>query len=394
MSQPRWFAQMARRCGAAIYELDPFPFDKHLVRRDALRLDQNDYLRLSDHPDVIAARAFANESGRAPPVAASVFEISPEEQHVSTMLCRVLDTPKALLTTAGWTANVGLLEAIATPDRPVYMDRDAHASLYDGTRLAGAHRVGVRHNDPEALERKVRHGGPGIVCVDAVYSNDGSVTELEAYVDVCERYACVLVLDEAHSFGMLGRDGGGLAVARGLADRVHFRTGSLSKALGGYGGFVAAAGAGMLDLVAAQMRPLIFSSATSPILHAGHAAALRVVSAEPERAARCVANGTRLARALRAAGLDVGGSASQIVSVRFRDDSACRVFGALRDEGILTSVFVHPAAPLGTTFVRFSVHADLTAADVDRVAAATIAAVEAVAACSVLRLDDRGATAA
>jgi CAI-1 autoinducer synthase len=385
MRRPSWFAEQIERGAAVLGHLDPFPFDKHLSGSDGLRLDQNDYLRLSDHPAVIAARDRANRPDRPPPVAASVFAISAEEEHLASMLCRVLRAPRTLITTAGWTANVGLMAAIATPLRPVYMDRGAHASLYDGIRLAGAHRVGVRHNDPEALERKIQHGGPGIVCIDAVYSNDGSVADLPAYVEVCERYACVLVVDEAHSFAMFGTDGGGLAVECGVADRVHFRTGSLSKALGGYGGFIAAADGRMFDLVSTQLRPVIFSSATSPVLHAGHAAALRVVCDEPERAARCLENGRRLAGALRVAGLDVGQADSQIVSISFRDYGACRVFGALRDVGILTSVFVEPAAPQGATFLRFSIHSELSAAEIDSVASATIAAVEAAAPDSVVR---------
>jgi CAI-1 autoinducer synthase len=379
MRQPRWFAEQLQRQATAL-DLSSLPLAG--TPNGGLRLDQNDYLRLSGHPAVRAARSAVNESEDTEPPAASVFAGSPEEALLTTMLCRVLSAPDALVTSAGWTANVGLLEAITAPSRPVYIDRQAHPSLYDGTRLVGAHRVGVRHNNPGALERKVRHGGPGIVCIEAIHGGDGTLADLEAFVEVCERFACVLVLDEAHSFAMLGRDGGGLAVELGLADRVHFRTGSLSKALGGHGGFVAAAMPGTLDAVAAHMGPLVFSSPTSPILHGGHAAALRVMCAEPERAARCVAHGARLARALRVAGFDVGGH-HHIVAVRFSDDSAWRVFGALRDEGVLASVLVYPSAP--GTLLRFAIHADVTSADVDRLAALTIAAVERLAPASVLR---------
>lgn len=379
MRQPRWFAEQLQRQAPA---LDLLSLPLAGAPEGGLRLDQNDYLRLSGHPSVRAARAAVNESADTEPPAASVFASSPEEALLTTMLCRVLSAPDTLVTASGWTANVGLLEAITAPSRPVYIDRQAHPSLYDGTRLAGAHRVGVRHNDPAALERKVRRGGPGIVCIEAIHGGDGTLADLEAYVEVCERYACVLVVDEAHSFGLLGRDGGGLAVELGLADRVHFRTGSLSKALGGHAGFVAAAMPGVLDTVAAQMGPLVFSSPTSPILHGGHAAALRVVCAEPERAARCVGHGARLARALRVAGLDVRGR-HHIVALRFEDDGAWNVFGALRDEGVLATVLVYPSSP--GTLLRFAVHADVTSADVDRLARLTITAVERLAAGSVER---------
>jgi CAI-1 autoinducer synthase len=180
-----------------------------------------------------------------------------------------------------------------------------------------------------------------------------------------------LLLDEAHSFGMFGDRGGGLAVQLGLADRVHFRTGSLSKALGGHGGFIACSKE-MMRTLCTCARPVLFSSATSAVLAAGHAKALEIVMREPERARHCLAMAELLRLRLHEHGIGTAGSASQIISIFFRNEEACRFYDALRQHRILTSVFVFPAIPKGISLARFSVYADLTEQDVHYLADHTI----------------------
>lgn len=381
---PRWLDEQV--AGAdAILNLDPFPFAQPRDTTGYLSLHQNDYLRLSDHPDAVAAREEANRRFGVQAFASSVYGRTHEEERFGEELGRSLRSDGVVFTTAGWTANVGLLQAIVPRRLPVYLDGEAHASLFDGLRQARGRLVAVRHNDPDHLEARVRRLGPGVVCIDALCSSDGSIPELSAYVETCERHDCVLVLDEAHSFGMMGPGGGGLAVALGLEDRVHFRTGSLSKALGGHGGFIAARG-DVLIRTATQMHAIVFSSATSAILHAGHSAALRVAQREPERAERALRAGAIFAERLRDAGLDVRESRSHIVSAYFRGDAACRVWAALRDRRVLASVFVPPAAPRGESFLRFSWHSEVSEADAERAANEAIAAIEAVAPDEVMRL--------
>lgn len=226
-TSPDWLSTYVRQTDR-IYELDPFPFDQPQDTRGYLALHQNDYLRLAGHPAVTTARRLANDRGAGAQAAtASVFGSTAEECRLTALMATKLNAGAVLLTTAGWAANGGLVEAITPPERPVYIDREAHASLYDGARLAGARAVAVRHNESADLETKIAKHGPGVVCIDALYSGDGSIPDLEAYVRVCEERDCVLILDEAHSFGILGADGGGLAAGTGLTERVHFRTGSL-----------------------------------------------------------------------------------------------------------------------------------------------------------------------
>jgi CAI-1 autoinducer synthase len=360
-----------------IERLHPFPFDQPSDIRGYLSLHQNDYLRLSNRQEVIDERARANSETRVESFSSSVFGgASTVQDEFVELLKRSLGGGDVVLTTAGWTANVGLIEAIAKPETPVYLDTEAHASLDDGIRMAHAAHVMIRHNDPDHLEKRVGIFGPGIICIDALYSTNGSVPKLERYVDIAERHDCVLVLDEAHSFGIFGQDGGGLAVALGLAHRVHFRTVSLSKALGGHGGFVAGSEA-MVRALKTRMRSVVFSSATSTVLAAGHRAALQIVMRERQRSEHCLRMGRRLGENFEAAGLDTRGSASHIVAVFLEsEEDACRLYGRLRDERILTSVFVYPAVAHGTALVRFSVYADLEPKDIDHVAECTVRALD------------------
>jgi CAI-1 autoinducer synthase len=368
---PEWLCEHVREHRGFIDGLEPFPFAQPSDIRGFLSLHQNDYLRLANHPEVVRARSEANSRRRIESFSSSIFGgASREHDQFTALLKESLQAGDVVLTTAGWTANVGLLEAITRDDMPVYIDVEAHASLADGIRLSRGRRVAVRHNDIQNLEKRVRIHGPGIVCLDALYSTDGTLPDLERAVEVCERHDCTLVLDEAHSFGMFGPRGGGLAAQLGLAQRVHFRTVSLSKALGGHGGVVAAS-RDMTRSLCTRMRSVLFSSATSSVLAAGHQAALAILMREPERAEHCLAMAELLRSCLHRYGIDTAGSRSQIISIFFKNEDACRFYAELRRLGILTSVFLYPATPLGLSLARFSVYSELQASDVRYVADCT-----------------------
>lgn len=364
---PGWYQKHMKPACEYAASLRPNPFDQPRDLSGYLALHHNDYLRLGNHPAVVEARARANDKNQLEAFLSSVYGASSEE---CEKLCRELGqcmrADDVMLTTSGWAANVGLLEAITPLFTPVYIDNYAHASLYDGVKLSLGKKILIDHNSPDHLLKRIEINGPGIVCIDAVYSTDGSIGDIQRYVEICEEKDCVLVLDEAHSFGLFG-NGGGLAVALGLADRVHFRTVSFNKGLGGHGGFVAGS-FDMMRLVRARCRSVIFSSATSSVSAAGHRAALEVIINEPERARRCQDNARLLREGLTRIGVDVSDSKCQIVSMLFdSEDATCKFYEKLRNRKVLTSVFVYPAIPLGKGLVRFSVHSELTESDIDYV---------------------------
>jgi CAI-1 autoinducer synthase len=375
---PAWLRTYLDDQQDVIRSLDPFPFDQPSDTTGYHSLHQNDYLRLSNHPEVVQARVEAARRTRVDSFSSSVFGgAAPEHDAFIDLMRRSMQASEVILTTAGWTANVGLIEAIALADVPIYVDSEAHASILDGVRMSLGRRLMFRHNDPVHLDQRIAIHGPGIVAVDALYSTDGTLADLRHYVNICERHDCTLVVDEAHSFGMFGRAGGGLTVALGLADRVHFRTLSLSKALGGHGGAIAC-GRGIAGSLWSRVRPVIFSSSTSAVLAAAHCKALELTMRDRRAAEHTLAMAKLLRDRLNAGGVDTLGSASQIIAVKLLGNDAARLYGALRERRILTSVFVHPAVPRGISLVRLSIHAELTENDVNFVAASMLECIDAM----------------
>ncbi len=351
---------------------EPFPFDQPPDTHNYLSLHQNDYLRLSGHPEVnYAKNQSISRSGGGPMASITYGGDTGEHQQFRLALQKTLNVGDVMLTTAGWTANVGLVESLASPNTPVYLDYQAHASLWDGAKLAGAKMVPVRHNSPAHLEQRIKRYGKGLVCIDAFYSTDGCVPDLKRYVEICEAYDCMLILDEAHSFGMIGPNGGGLAVELGLETRVPIRTVSMSKALGGNGGFIAATEE-VVWFLKHRARSVVFSSSPSPATSAGSLAALQIAIREPERARNCLEMGALLRKSLIGRQIDPGLSASQIISLYFdQDPLAAKFYGLLRQRGILASVFTAPAVPRDTSLARFSIHSDTTPEDMVKLADAS-----------------------
>lgn len=376
---PEWLREdvegEANRWGA----LAPYPFVHPEELTGYICLHQNDYLRLSSRPEVVEAKAEALRRYGNSFLASTVFvggEGACEHDRLKELICRTMGAEDVLLATSGYAANVGLLDAIAKEGTPIYIDRKAHASLWDGARLSAGRPIMVGHNDPVSLERRVRREGPGIICIDSVYSTTGAIAHLPSYVEIAERTGSVLVVDEAHGFGMFGPNGGGLAELQGVADRIPFRTLSFSKALGGHGGCIATS-RHLAWFLTHRARSMVFSSATLPCDSAAHRAGLEILRAEPELASHCLEMAEVLREELEIRGISPGASRSQIVSVELpTEDLTCRLYGLMRDRGVLAAVFLAPAVATGTGLLRFSVHSGCTREDMVRTAAVLQEAME------------------
>lgn len=368
-ASPAWLELFLSQSRADLEpNITPYPFDHPADTQGLVCLHENDYLRLSKDPRVLAAKASALDVGQLASSLYSGGRSGDLHGRLRNSIASAMRCEDVNLTTNGWVANVGLIEAITQPDMPVYLDQRAHASLWDGARFSKGRAVMIRHNDPEFLERRIQRCGPGVVCIDAWYSVEGTVSDIPAYVDVCERHDCLLVVDEAHSFGMTGGDAGGLAVAQGVAERVPFRTGSFSKAIGGHGGFVAGSAAAMWHLRHFG-RPMIFSSAVLPCDVAAHLEALHIAQKEPGLAANALGMAARFRQALESRGIKHSGSYCQIVSVPLPEPHLASVaYARLRDLGVLSSVFVPPGVSVGTSALRFTFHAAMDMASVERAA--------------------------
>lgn len=358
---------------------NPYPFHHPAELDDFICLHQNDYLRLSRRLEVRKAKTDSVRRDGNAFLASTIFTGGrgmEEHQAFRDLLIDATHAEDVILTSSGWAANVGLIDVLAKRKTPVYLDQYAHASLWDGARMSQGRSIMVRHNDPESLERRIRRDGPGVVCIESFYSLHGSVADVRAYVEICERTGSVLVLDEAHSLGMVGEGMGGLAVQEGVAERVHFRTASLSKAIGGHGGCIMAS-RHLVWFLTHRASSLIFSSSALPCDSAAHRTALAIARAEPWLGRRALDMAESLRKEFRARGICTGTSRCQVVSLGMDTETdACRLYGFLRERGILTSVFLPPAAPRGTGVVRFSVHADVDPDQVSLVADVTAEALE------------------
>jgi len=334
-----------------------------------IQLRTNDYLCLAGHPKVIAAeiKALRAEGHGA---AVSRVWLHHEKDSLSAFeerLAGVMQAEETVLCNSGYCANVGLIQAIAEPEGLVFLDMKAHISLWEGVSSAKARPIPFRHNSAGHLERQIRKHGPGIVAVDALYSTDGNVTPLAEILDVVERHGCVLVVDETHSFGAHGDDGGGLCLALGMADRVHFRTVGLSKTVASRGGAIACS-ARNAEYFRYESFPVIFS--TSVLQHevAGYNAVLDVLQSEIWRRDRLHLSHAYLRDALDTLGYNVDASKHQIIAleagsqldtIKFRD--------ALESRGVFGAIFFPPATPEKRCLIRFTVNCGHTRHELDHV---------------------------
>lgn len=370
---PDWLKDEVEHMDRRINNCNPYPFEHPEDLSSYTCLHQNDYLRLSSRPEVIAEKEDVMRRLGNSFLAATIFsggEGCDEHERFRSLVATAMKSEDVILTTSGWTANVGLIEAIALRGAPIYIDRKAHASIWDGAKLSAGRPIMVGHNDPVSLERRIRREGAGVICIDSVYSTTGAVAHLPSYVDIAERTGSILVVDEAHGFGLFGEGGGGVAEMQGVADRIHFRTVSFSKALGGHGGCVATT-KHLAWFLTHRARPLVFSSAVLPCDSAAHRKALEILRAEPQLAFRAQEMAAVLRQEMELRGIPTGGSQSQIVSyVAHSDAHSCELYGELRKRGVLGAVFLEPAVAVGAGLVRFSVHAECTREEMVHTAAA------------------------
>lgn len=368
---PDWLLTDVRDLNGRVDALDPYPFRHPEDLSGFVTLHQNDYLRLSARPEVLDAKLEAIRRYGNSFLASTLFtggEGACEHDNLRATIADSMRAEDVILTTAGWTANVGLLEAIAKPGMPIYIDRKAHASIWDGAQLSAGQPVMVGHNDPTSLERRIRREGPGIICIDSVYSTTGALAHVPSYVEIAERTGSVLVVDEAHGFGMMGDLGGGLAVAQGVAERVHFRTLSFSKALGGHGGCIATS-KHLAWFLTHRARSVIFSSSALPCDSAAHRVGLDILRREPILARHCLEMAGVLRAEMEGLGIPAGTSRSQIVSLATHSkENACELYAEMRSRGVLSAVFLEPAVPVGTGLLRFSVHTDTNVEEMVRTA--------------------------
>jgi CAI-1 autoinducer synthase len=337
--------------------------------RDAIQLMSNDYLSLSNHPEIVRSQADALLNHGNGMLMSGIFLLNGNNQQheFEQRLAHFMQAEDGVLCQSGWCANTGLIQAIADENTPVYLDMFAHMSLWEGVRAAGAKAVPFFHNDIQHLQKQINHFGPGVVVVDSVYSTSGSICPLEDLVRVSNQNGCVLVVDESHSLGTHGPNGEGLIASLGLAADVHFRTASLAKAFAGRAGFITCS-TRFADYFKCESRPAIFSSTLLPHEVAGFDATLTIIQKDKWRREKLNENAHYLRACLDDLGYNLNDSATQIISLESGPErQTMELRDALEDRGIFGAPFYAPATPKNRSLVRFSVNCNLNRGDLDKI---------------------------
>ena len=280
----------------------------------------------------------------------------------------------AMVFSTGYIANLGMLSALTGRDDVILIDADCHASIYDGCRLGTAEVIRFRHNNPEDLDIRLRRLGERtartLIVVEGIYSMLGDRAPLVSIADLKRQYGAYLLVDEAHSFGVLGAHGRGLAEEAGVEEAVDFVVGTFSKSLGTIGGF-SASDHPELDSLRYASRPYLFTASPSPSVVASARAALALLQARPELRKRLWENAHHLYGRLSALGFSLGPEASPIVAVMMKSPEDGLVFWrSLLAQGVYVNLVVPPAAPNGGSLLRCSVGAAHTPEQIERIAGA------------------------
>ncbi|MET8149880.1 8-amino-7-oxononanoate synthase [Actinoplanes sp. NPDC049668] len=330
----------------------------------------NDYLGLAVHPEVIAASVRALQAyGLGATGSRLVRGSTDAHAELETELAGWLGAERALVYSSGYLANLGAVRALAGPGTLLVSDRYNHASLIDGCRGSGAEVVVAPHADPAALAAILgAHPDRAKVFVtESVFSVDGDLAPLAQLHAVTSAHDALLLVDDAHAIGILGRHGSGGVAAAGLAGRSDVVvTATLSKSLGGAGGVVAGPAALIRHLVDTG-RTFIYDTAPPPAVVAGVHAALRITRAADDRRAVLADRGRLTARRLTAAGFTVSTPAAGVLSVRAPGPEAALSWAAdCRDRGIAVGCFRPPSTPDGSSRLRLTLNAGISPEDFDR----------------------------
>lgn len=342
----------------------PLPINGN-YNENSIILVSNDYLGIANHPKILSAQTESIKKQNNKIVMSAVFLKENSHQGLfEKEMAQYLGYESSILCQSGWAANVGLLQAIAEKDMPVYIDFFAHMSLWEGIKIAGAKPVPFLHNSIYHLEKMLKKNGPGIILIDSLYSTTGDIAPIAEIAKLSQQYKCVYVVDESHSVGTHGYKGSGLVKELGLTNQVDFITLSLAKAFAGRAGLITCSKrfAGYFPYVS---YPAIFSSALLDYEIAGLIATLEVIKESDDLRENLKTKAAYLRKELKQMGYEVQ-SQSHIVSIESGSEEKTEILrDALEDHNIFGSVFCSPATPKNRALIRLSVNSKISYEELD-----------------------------
>ena len=332
----------------------------HLERNGAmlLNLSSNDYLNLANNAALIQASTQASDRLGTGSTASRLITGSLElHDQLEKEIAKLKGYEDCLLFGSGYLANVGLIPALVDRYDTIYADRLIHACMIDGAKISGATIKRFKHNDPAHLEKLLsKHEGQGkkIVLVESVYSMEGDLAPLKELAAIADQYEAALIVDEAHATGVFGPNGAGLSSTQNLQNNIPISMGTLSKGLGGYGGFIACSSAMKSHLVN-NARAFIYTTALPPSVVAAALASLKFLRKDASAGQTLLDRSEKFRSQLNKAGLDTSASQSQIVPIMVGDNERCmRIMARLKAENILAVAIRPPTVPPNLARIRCS----------------------------------------
>jgi len=338
------------------------PTEGMVEGRHTILAGTNNYLGLTFDPACIeAGRKAIEEQGTGTTGSRMANGSFAAHAALESELADFFQMPYGMVFSTGYAANLGTLTALLKPGDTVLLDADAHASLYDGCQMSGADLFRFRHNDVSSLERRLQRLGDKakdcLIITEGLYSVIGDCAPLVEIVELKNRYGAYLLVDEAHSLGVYGERGCGVAEVQGVMDQVDFIVGTFSKSLGAMGGFCASPHA-QLELIRYVSRPFIFTASSSPSIVASTREALRQIKARPELRETLWRNAGRLYEGFQDHGFELGPEISPVVAVRLGEkEIALPFWNRLLESGVYTNLMMPPASPDRHSYIRCSVSA-------------------------------------
>lgn len=337
----------------------------------------NNYLGLADHPALIAAAKEAlDQYGYG--LSSVRFICGTQDQHkrLEATISRFLETEDTILYSSCFDANAGLFETVLGEDDAIISDALNHASIIDGIRLCKSKRYRYEHLDLADLEAKLQQADADgarvkMVATDGVFSMDGDIAPLGAICDIAERYGALVMVDDSHATGFVGRTGRGSVEHCGVMGRVDVITSTLGKALGGASGGFTTGRKEIIELLRQRSRPYLFSNTLAPAITGASIAAFDLLSASTERRDRLEANTARFRAAMTAAGFQIRPGVHPIVPIMLGEAKlASQMADALLARGIYVIGFSFPVVPRGAARIRVQISAGHTTEHIDAAVAA------------------------
>ena len=357
--------------GAPIEEIYS-PTEARINGRRTILAGTNNYLGLTfDKECLEAAHAALDELGTGTTGSRMANGSFSGHRALEREIAAFYECDKAIVFTTGYQANLAVISGLANNEDTIVIDADSHASIYDGCRLSGADIVRFRHNNPDDLDKRLKRLGERaantLVIIEGIYSMLGDKARIREFIEVKNAHQALLLVDEAHSLGVLGERGRGLVEEAGVINETDFIAGTFSKSLASTGGYCVS-NHPQLDLIRYASRPYIFTASPCPSVIASTREALKRVENGADLRARLWRHARRLYRHLRDAGYELGPEPCPVIAALLDTrEQALALWRGLHEHGVYVNLIFPPATPDGKSLVRISVCAAHTDEQIDKI---------------------------